>query len=119
MRLNHIGLPIREEARSLAFYEKYFGFDPATARRYPDGTVIVRNGDGFDLALHPGEAATGGDTFLHFGFSMTDPERVRELLAQMRTDGVPIVEYDDEPEIVSFKCTDPDGWRVEVYWEKV
>ena len=49
MRVNHIGLPVREEARSLAFYATYLGFDPATARRYPDGTVIVRNADGFDL----------------------------------------------------------------------
>jgi hypothetical protein len=30
---------------------------------------------------------------------------------------VPIVECDDEPDLVSFKCLDPDGWRIEVYWE--
>jgi catechol 2,3-dioxygenase-like lactoylglutathione lyase family enzyme len=69
VRVNHIGLPVREEARSLAFYATYLGFDPATARRYPDGTVIVRNADGFDLALHPGDVPTGGETFLHFGFN--------------------------------------------------
>jgi hypothetical protein len=28
-----------------------------------------------------------------------------------------VVERDDEPELVSFKCLDPDGWRIEVYWE--
>ena len=119
MRLNHIGIPVREEARSVAFYAAYFGFDPATARRYPDGTVIVRNADGFDLALHPGDVPTAGESFLHFGFAAPDPEHVRGLMARMRADGVSIVEYDDEPTIVSFKCVDPDGWRVEVYWESV
>jgi hypothetical protein len=30
---------------------------------------------------------------------------------------VPIPEPWDEPGYVAFKCLDPDGWRVEVYWE--
>jgi catechol 2,3-dioxygenase-like lactoylglutathione lyase family enzyme len=117
MRLNHVGLPVRDENASVAFYATYFGFDPATARHYPDGTVIIRNIDGFDLALHPGDVPAAGATFLHFGFAAPDPQRVRDLMARMRADGVPIVEYDDEPGLVSFKCADPDGWRVEVYWE--
>ena len=37
-------------------------------------------------------------------------------MARMRADGVSIVEHDEEPDLVSFKCVDPDGWRVEVYW---
>jgi catechol 2,3-dioxygenase-like lactoylglutathione lyase family enzyme len=53
MRFNHVGLPVRDERRSRQFYSAYFGFDPATAQEYPDGTVIIRNADGFDLALHP------------------------------------------------------------------
>lgn len=75
--------------------------------------------DGFDLALHPGSVPARDATFLHFGFSMPDPDHVRDLLARMGADGVSIVEHDDEPEIVSFKCTDPDSWRVEVYWERI
>ena len=35
--------------RSQEFYSAYFGFDPATAQQYADGTVIIRNADGFDL----------------------------------------------------------------------
>jgi len=41
------------------------------------------------------------------------------VLARLRTGGVEIVEHDDEPDMVSFKCLDPDGHRVEVYWEPV
>ncbi len=42
---------------------------------------------------------------------------MRALLARLTADGVPVVEQDDEPGLVSFKCLDPDGWRVEVYRE--
>lgn len=53
MHLNHLGLPVSDERRSQQFYSAYFGFGPAAAEEYQDGTVIIRNADGFDLALHP------------------------------------------------------------------
>jgi hypothetical protein len=31
--------------------------------------------------------------------------------------GVELVERDDEPELVSTKVRDPDGYVVELYWE--
>jgi len=117
VQLRHLGLPVRDHDRSLRFYATYFGFDPATARSYPDGTTIVRNADGFDLALHPVAQVVGDAGFLHFGFAMPDPDAVRDLRARLDREAIPVVERDDEPELVSFKCLDPDGWRVEVYWE--
>ncbi|MDG4832881.1 VOC family protein [Solwaraspora sp. WMMD1047] len=118
MRLLHLGLPVLDHERSLRFYATYFGFDPATAQSYPDGTVIVRNADGFDLALHPATEPTSAPYFLHFGFAVADADTVRTLAARLAADGVPVVERDDEPDLVSIKCLDPDGWRVEVYWER-
>jgi catechol 2,3-dioxygenase-like lactoylglutathione lyase family enzyme len=118
IRLLHLGLPVRDQQRSMRFYATWFGFDPDGARRYPDGTVILRNPDGFDLALHPGEAPEQ-PAFLHFGFQLPDAGAVRELLARMEADRVPIPERWDEPGYVAFKCLDPDGWRVEVYWEPI
>jgi len=108
---------VRDYERSLRFYATYFGFDPATAQSYPDGTVIVRNADRFDLALHQATEAGASSSFLHFGFAMTDAEAVHALRTRLERDGVAVVERADEPEHVSFKCLDPDGWRVEVYWE--
>ena len=108
---------MRDYERSLRFYSTYFGFDPATAQMYPDGTMIVRDADGFDLALHPSSEAPASSTFLHFGFAMVDADAVHALRTRLERDGVPIVGRDDEPQLVSFKCLDPDGWRVEVYWE--
>lgn len=117
MRLRQLGLPVHDRERSQRFYAAYFGFDPATAQTYPDGTVIVRDADRFDLALRPAQEQPPPSTFLHFGFAMPDADAVRELRRQLEHNGVPVVERDDEPDLVSFKCLDPDGWRVEVYWE--
>jgi catechol 2,3-dioxygenase-like lactoylglutathione lyase family enzyme len=117
--LLHLGLLVRDQQRSLRFYATYFGFDSAGARRYPDGTVIVRNAQGFDLALHPGDPPERLPAFVHFGFQLPDADAVGALLARMEADGVPILERWDEPGYVAFKCLDPDGWRVEVYWEPV
>ncbi|MGK5681435.1 VOC family protein [Actinoplanes sp. URMC 104] len=116
MRVTHLGLPVHDLERSLRFYATYFGFDPAAARSFPDGTTIVSS-DGFDLALHPAPERPPAGTFLHFGFTLPSAQAVRRLRERLAAGGVPIVEDDDEPGLVSFKCLDPDGWRVEVYWE--
>jgi catechol 2,3-dioxygenase-like lactoylglutathione lyase family enzyme len=116
MHLLHLGLTVRDVQASLDFYAS-FGFEPARARHYPDGTVIVRNADGFDLALHPDRQASSPSGFLHFGFSMPDADGVRAMLARVEADGIRVVEREDDPDYVGFKCLDPDGWRLEVYWE--
>ncbi|MFP5220153.1 MAG: VOC family protein [Actinomycetes bacterium] len=118
VHLRHLGLPVRDSETSLRFCATWFGFDPATATTYPDGTTIVRDADGFDLALHPVSSVPPAVPFLHLGFGVDDAAAVRALLARMERSGVEIVERDDEPGLVSFKCVDPDGWRVEVYWEQ-
>jgi len=118
MQLRHLGLPVRDSQRTIRFYARYFGFDPETAQSYPDGTVIVRNADRFDLALHPSAEAGPTSSFLHFGLAVANPDAVRALQSRLLRDGVSIVESNDEPGLVSFKCLDPDGWRVEVYWER-
>jgi len=117
VHLRHLGLPVRDCARSIRFYSRYFAFDPGTAQWYPDGTVIVRNPDGFDLALHQVRDVDVPSDFLHFGFAMDAPDGVRALRERLVRHGVSVIETDDEPRLVAFKCLDPDGWPVEVYWE--
>jgi catechol 2,3-dioxygenase-like lactoylglutathione lyase family enzyme len=117
MRLSHLGLPVQNSDRSQLFYATYFGFDPATAQTYHDGTVIIRNADGFDLALHATHDTGTPQPFLHFGFRLPTPADVRAALARIRTDGIEIIEHDDDQDMVSFKCLDPDGHRIEVFWE--
>ena len=117
MHLIHLGLPVRGLRRSQEFYSAYFGFDPATAREYEDGTVIIRNADGFDLALHPVEQVEPSPAFLHAGFMAAEPAEVRMLMERMEADGVTIVERNDEAAYVAFKCRDPYGHLIEVYCE--
>jgi catechol 2,3-dioxygenase-like lactoylglutathione lyase family enzyme len=90
-----------------------------SARRYEDGTVILRDAAGFALALHPCAEGTAIPVppFLNFGFETAAAEEVRALLARLEQAGVEIVERYDTAGHVSFKCLDPDGHRVEVYWE--
>src|SRR6266540_674226 len=116
MRVRHLGLPVRDERRSREFYATHFGFG-LEGQRYEDGTVIVRDAEGFDLALHTVAQLGDPPPFLHFGFRLTDPDEVRALRTRLVADGVQIIEWDDGPDMVSFKCLDPDGHRVEVYWE--
>jgi len=117
MRVCHLGLPVADQDRSLRFYLAHFGFDSDSARRFPDGTVIVRDAEGFDLALHPVSEVGPAPEFLHFGFRLGSAGEVRALRARVAGAGVPVIEDCDEPGLVSFKCTDPDGHRIEVYWE--
>ena len=118
MYFNHLGLPVRDERRSQQFYSAYFGFDPATAQAYEDGTVIIRDADGFDLALHRVERVEPSPAFLHAGFKAAASAEVRTLMERMQANnGVTIVERNDDAAYVGFKCLDPDGHRIEVYWE--
>lgn len=90
MNLKHLALAVRDQQRSIDFYAKYFGFDPATARRYPDD----------------------------FGFHADSPEEVRRLRSRIVADGIDLVEDEVEEEYVGFKCLDPDNHVVEVAWSR-
>jgi hypothetical protein len=48
---------------------------------------------------------------------LPSPEAVRGFRDRLAADGVMIVEEWDEPEYVSVKCLDPDGYIVEAAWE--
>ena len=55
--------------------------------------------------------------FLHFGIGLPTPDDVRAFRRRLAADGIPIVEEWDEPDYVSVKCSDPDGYVVEAAWE--
>jgi catechol 2,3-dioxygenase-like lactoylglutathione lyase family enzyme len=115
--LKHLALAVSDQQRSKRFYETYFGFDARPPRRYPDGTLMLYNDEGFALALGQTDEAIRLPTFLHFGVPLPTPDAVHEFRARLAADGVPIVGTWDEPEYVSVKCRDPDGYVVEAAWE--
>jgi catechol 2,3-dioxygenase-like lactoylglutathione lyase family enzyme len=115
--MQHLALPVRDQERSRRFYEKYFGFDAGPATQHEDGVLIIRNADGFSLALGPPRGPWTIPAWFHFGFSRDGPDEVRAFRDRLVADSVPIVEEWDEPEYVSVKCLDPDGYIVEVAWD--
>jgi catechol 2,3-dioxygenase-like lactoylglutathione lyase family enzyme len=115
--VNHLALAVSDRERSRRFYETYFGFDAEPAREYDDGVLMLYNADGFALALGPTAEPIQVPHFLHFGTGTDSPDEVRSFAERLRADGVPIMEEWDEPDYVSVKCSDPDGYVVELAWE--
>jgi catechol 2,3-dioxygenase-like lactoylglutathione lyase family enzyme len=115
--MKHLALPVSDQERSRRFYETYFGFDAEPAREYDGGVLMLYNADGFSLALGPTDERIALPSFLHFGVHLPSPDAVRALRSRLADDEVPIVEEWEEPEYVSVKCKDPDGYVVEAAWE--
>jgi catechol 2,3-dioxygenase-like lactoylglutathione lyase family enzyme len=115
--LKHLALAVHDQERSRRFYETYFGFDAQPARRYDDGVLMLYNAEGFSLALGPTDEPLVRPRFLHFGVHLPSPEAVWAFRDRLVADGVEIAEEWEEPEYVSVKCRDPDGYVVEAAWE--
>jgi catechol 2,3-dioxygenase-like lactoylglutathione lyase family enzyme len=115
--VRHLALAVKDQERSRRFYETYFGFDAGPAREYDDGVLMLYNADGFALALAPTDEPIRIPEFFHFGVGVPTPEDVRAFRDRLRAEGVPIVGEWDEPDYVSVKCRDPDGYVVELAWE--
>lgn len=114
--MDHLALAVGDQERSRRFYATYLGFD-APPREYSDGVLMLYNSEGFALALGPSEGPVLMPRFFHFGISLATPEDVRRFRDRVSADGVAIAEECDEPDYVSVKCLDPDGYVVEVSWE--
>ena len=115
--MDHLAIPVRDQERSRSFYERYFGFDERPARRYEDGVLMLYGRRGFALALGPAREPVDRPAWMHFGVHLPDREAVVALHDRLVADGVELVEAWDEPNYVSVKCRDPDGYIVEASWE--
>ena len=114
----HLALAVRDQERSRRFYETYFECDPATARVAGDGVLLIEGPNGFLLALGQTDEELRLPSFFHFGFQAAgSPDEVRAFRDRLVDDGVDIVEFSNEPDYVSVKCRDPDGYVIEFAWE--
>jgi catechol 2,3-dioxygenase-like lactoylglutathione lyase family enzyme len=114
----HIALAVCDQARSRRFYETWFGFDPGTAWFADDGVLLIEGPDDITLALGETDEPIALPAFLHFGFRAAgDPDEVRSFRDRLGEGNVEIVEFWDEPDYVSVKCRDPDGYVIELAWE--
>ena len=115
--MKHLAIPVRDQERSRRFYESYFGFGARPPRRYDDNVLMLYNADGFSLALGPTNEEITPPKWMHFGVPLGSPDEVRAFRDRLAGDGVPIEEEWEEPEYVSVKFRDPDGYIVEAAWE--
>ena len=73
---------------------------------------------GYALALKETKEPIDLPGFFHFAFGTAEsPEQVRAFRERLERDGVPVAEMWEEPDYVSVKCRDPDGYVVELAWE--
>lgn len=115
--MKHLALAVHDPERSRRFYETYLGFGARPSRSYDGGVLMLYNAEGFALALGPTREPITLPSFLHFGVHLPDPEAVRVFRDRLAADGVEIVEEWEEPEYVSVKFVDPDGYVIEAAWE--
>ena len=115
--MDHLAIPVSDQERSRRFYETYFGFGARPARRYDGGVLMLYDAAGFALALGPADEPITPPKWLHFGTGLPDRDAVLALRDRYFADGVEVIEEWDEPDYVSVKVRDPDGYIVEASWE--
>ena len=117
MNLNHLNLRVRDAVACRAFYERHFGFRLAFEA---EGGFFLRNDGGFLLALVPAEAHQALPAGFHIGFGLDTADEVAALHHGLSTGGIPTGALEDSrprEDYVTFRCWDPDGTEVEIFWE--
>jgi catechol 2,3-dioxygenase-like lactoylglutathione lyase family enzyme len=114
MQLNHLHIHVADVDRAAAFYTRWFDLKPHVTH---GDILFMRDDAGMDLALAPGPPDEMPPWF-HFGFRLDGPAAVRDLHGRMAAEGSPIREaLSEEYDFIWFRCADPDGHLIEVYWE--
>lgn len=115
MDVTHLHLHVRDRARSVGFYERWFGLRVASTGQ----EVSFLKGDrGFLLALMDDPTPEPDPQWLHFGVRLDTAEQVRDMAKAMSNDGVSIVKPVSEGDaLVAYRCADPDLHVIEVYWQ--
>jgi catechol 2,3-dioxygenase-like lactoylglutathione lyase family enzyme len=117
MDLNHLNLRVRDPAACRAFYERFFGFRFAFEA---DGGPFLRNDAGFLLALVPVREHQRLPDGFHIGFNLPAPADVLTLRLRLEAAGVSVGPLEDarpDESYVTFRCWDPDGTEIEVFWD--
>ena len=115
MDIGHLHLHVRDLHRASTFYQRWFGL----AVVGEDEDIAFLGGSrSFLLALMKDDDPAPPPPWFHFGIPLTSAAAVRDLLARMEAAAVPIAKalYED-PTFASFRCRDPDGYAIELYWD--
>ena len=116
MDLNHLHLAVADAEKSKTFYEKCFGFTEKV--RYGK-LLFMTNPSGFDLALDPKYTPSALPEWYHHGFRLGGASDVKTTYEKIKSDYPTLIkkELTTIDDHTFFRCTDPDGYSIEVYWE--
>jgi catechol 2,3-dioxygenase-like lactoylglutathione lyase family enzyme len=116
--LNHLNLRVRDVDACTAFYRRHFRFRPAFEA---EGGQFLRNDHGFLLALVPASPHQPLPDGFHLGFGLGTGADVAALHHELSEAGVRTTRLEDhrpDEAYVTFRCWDPDGTEVEIFWER-
>ena len=115
MNHNHNHQHVASVPRAAAFYERYFGMH---AHVWHGDMVFMRDNAGMDLALAPNERREPFPEWFHIGFRLGGHAAVQALHERIVADGMPVrAACARDGDYSCFRCTDPDGYQIEVYYE--
>lgn len=117
IRLNHVGIAVKDYDESLNFYTKVMGFRVAFGGKTPDGkpgtTYLQINRDTF-LEVAPASQNLPAGTITHFGIQVQD---MAATVARLRSAGATVPDPRISPALSKAKLAslnDPNGIRVEL-----
>lgn len=121
-KLGHVLLRVADKERSKRFYTEVLGFRVAEEEA---GGVFLTLGDGFhtlDLTQHPSPENAPRPTntqigLAHIAFQVASYEALREAYKALQAHGVEIAAATDHVSQRSIYFADPDGNRLEIYYE--
>ncbi len=117
----HMMVRVLDEARSLAFYKKAFGFDIADRLDFPDFTLIYLSNSEtpFEVELTINKGRTEpyelGNGYGHVAFVVDDLDGEHRRFDAEGLNPRKIVEFNSGKQIARFFFVeDPDGYKIEV-----
>jgi catechol-2,3-dioxygenase len=115
MSLQHLHLHVADRPRAERFYADWFGL---RAKRRGDDITFMHDDRAFLLALMDDAAPAPMPPWFHFGMRVASAADVLDLHRRMEAASVPIRKgVFESTTLTSFRCADPDGYVIEVYWD--
>jgi len=106
LAIAHLSLPAREPGALAAWYEQVLGFQRDGAHLWSEGTLLV---------LEPGEPLPTGR--IHFGFRAPSLGALLAWIEALDEADVPRTELEGDERYSTVFATDPEGNRLEFFFE--
>lgn len=121
-KIIHSMIRVLDEARSLDFYAKAFGLEPAERLPFDGFTLIyLRNAENdveLELTVNHDRATpyTHGDGYGHLAVAVADLDGEHARLTALGLPVTPVKEFAPGGALLArfFFVTDPDGYKIEV-----